>query len=56
MTPQMFFALSYVPCVACVGMAHAFGGFIGKILTVLSFIFGGIALCSYVVFLLVILK
>tara|TARA_B100000959_G_C14651395_1_gene488511 strand:- start:324 stop:491 length:168 start_codon:yes stop_codon:yes gene_type:complete len=55
MTPQMIFALTYVPCVACVGMAYAFGGSIEKFFKIISFIFGGVALCSYSVFLLIII-
>ena len=50
MTAQMLFALTYVPCVACVGMAYAFGGSIGKFFKVISFIFGLAAIISYIIF------
>jgi len=56
MTTQMIFALTYVPCVAFVGMSYAFGGLRGRILEIVSLIFGVIALCSYLVFLLAIVK
>jgi len=56
MTTQMIFALTYVPCVACVGMSYAFGGLRARILKIASLIFGAIALCSYLVFLLAIVK
>jgi len=50
MTAQMLFAFTYVPCVSCVGMAYAFDGFISKVFTVASFIFGLIATISYINF------
>ena len=55
MTPQMIFAFTYVPCVACVGISFAFGGSIGKFFKKVAYIFGVIALCSYSAFLLTIM-
>jgi len=49
MIPQMFFALAYVPCVVFLGMSIAIGGKIGKMLKNISFVFGGIAICSYII-------
>ena len=50
MTAQMFFALTYVPCVACVGMAYAFDGFVSRVFKTASFIFGLAAVISYIIF------
>jgi len=50
MTPQMIFALAYVPCVVTQGMSIALGEKTGKVLRNISFILGGIAICSYVIF------
>jgi hypothetical protein len=50
MTPQMIFALAYVPCVVTQGMSIALGGKTGKVLRNISFILGGIVICSYIIF------
>jgi hypothetical protein len=50
MTPQMIFAFSYVLCAATQGMSIALEGKTGKVLRNISFILGGIAICSYVIF------
>jgi len=48
----MFFAISYVPCVALQGMFLATGGDMGKLYRLFSIFFGVLATCSYLVFLL----
>jgi hypothetical protein len=50
MSPQMFFALTYVPCVIFLGMSIVMGGKIGKIFRNISFVFGGMAMFSYIIF------
>jgi len=51
MTTQMFFAISYVLLVALQGMSLASRGELGKLYSRLSLFFGGITVCSYLVFL-----
>jgi len=51
MSPQMFFAISYVPLVALQGMSLAVGGNAGKIYGKISLFFGASTICSYLVFL-----
>ena len=55
MTPQMFFAISYVPLVALQGMSLAVGSSKGRLYGRISLFFGVLTLCSYLVFLLKIL-
>ena len=50
MTPQMFFVVSYVPCVAFYGMSFAIKGKASRLLRKISFIFGGLTICSYIMF------
>ena len=50
MTPQMVFAFTYAPCVVFVGMSVAFEGKAGKFFKVMSFLFGGAAVLSYIIF------
>jgi len=52
MSAQMFFAFSYVPCVLFYGMYFAVKSKHSNLLRKLSFVFGGVAICSYVVFLM----
>jgi len=51
MSPQMFFAISYVPLVALQGMSLAIKGNTGRIYGRISLFFGALTICSYLVFL-----
>ena len=46
----MFFAFTYAPCVVFVGMSVAFEGKVGKFFKGMSFLFGGAAVLSYIIF------
>ena len=50
MTPQMFFAFTYAPCVVFLGMSAVFEGKAGKFFKGMSFLFGGAAVLSYINF------
>jgi len=51
MSPQMFFAISYVPLVILQGMSLALGKNVAKLYGRISLFFGASTLCSYLVFL-----
>ena len=50
MTPQIYFAATYVPFVALQGMSIVKGGKTGKILKNVSYLFGLAAIFSYITF------
>ena len=50
MSLQMFIALTYVPCVAFLGMSYALEGNVAKLLRKLSIVLGGFTLCLYALF------
>ena len=50
MTPQIYFAATYVPFVALQGMSVVTGGKTGKMLRNVSSLFGLAAIFSYVMF------
>ncbi len=50
MTPQIYFAATYVPFLALQGMSVVKGGKTGKMLRNVSYLFGLAAIFSYVMF------